>query len=149
MPCTDGAEELSGCARLHGNLLSEQLLNLELPLPLQDFSQALVWGSNLLFTLRREPALVALNTRHGAESFEWPRRSSPFYRWLHPRAIDLPQGSRMLGPIPSGDRIILRSSGPEATDGGAFSRWTPGPINPISSRLYAVFASNGSLDWKV
>ena len=113
----------------------------------QDFSHALVWGSNLLYTLRHEPALVALNSRRGVESFEWPRRSSPLYRWLHPRAIDLPSGSRLLGPTPSGDRIILRSSGP---DGGEDAgRRGGGGYNPVSSHLYAVFASNGTLDWQV
>ena len=105
-----------------------------------------MWGSNLLFTLRHEPALVALNTRRGTESFEWPHRSSPLYRWLRPRVIDLPVGSRLLGPTPSGDRIILRSAGPEGVEG---RHRDSQPFNPVSSRLYAVFASNGSLDWEV
>ena len=75
----------------------------------QDFSQALVWESNMLYTLRREPALIAIGTRHGDLAFEWPKRSFPIYRWFRPRAIDLPKGARLVGPVLCGDRVVLRS----------------------------------------
>ena len=100
----------------------------------QDFSQALIWGSNLFYTLRQKPALTALSTRHGTEAFQWPRRRSPLlFRWLWPLALDLPGGSRLVGPTPMGDRVILHSQG---------------EAKGASSHLYAVFAANGTLAWQ-
>lgn len=143
MPAREGSTSTGIC--LYDNLIMYSLhewrghvrsLGLEQASPpshAQDFSQALLWGPNLFYSLRREPALTALGTRCGIEAFQWPRQSPLLLRWLRPRALDLPRGSRLVGPTPMGDRVALHSQG---TAPGA------------SSHLYAVHAANGTLAWQ-
>ncbi|GAX82299.1 hypothetical protein CEUSTIGMA_g9728.t1 [Chlamydomonas eustigma] len=98
----------------------------------QDWGRAVVWEGRIMYTLQREPALISMEVRHGTENFSWPQKSPLYQRWWHPRAVDLPRGTRLIGPSGVGDHLVMRSQGRSV---GA------------SSHIYSLNAENGSLAW--
>ncbi len=66
----------------------------------------LLWNTSLLYSLKKEPVLVALDTRSGRLRFEWPPRS--WSRWVR-SFFRAPRGTHLTGLASVGDRLIVRS----------------------------------------
>ncbi|KAG1675139.1 hypothetical protein FOA52_003362 [Chlamydomonas sp. UWO 241] len=87
----------------------------------QDWRDATVLHSTLLFTRKQEPLLEAVNTHTGALRYVWPHRITPAWLsmllpddWLPDwtgRTAGLPRGSRLMGPHADLDKLILSSRG--------------------------------------